>query len=248
MLVCVSLYSYIKDRRKIKQKSFDIIQNSRNDHEKACDIAGWVFNNVQNKTSDPFLFNIPILRHLGARPIDVLLKRAEFVAGSPLFICMLKSIHIQSGQVTLYHVTGGAQHALVEARLSGKSVLLDPAYGFYYTSQAGQPMGFNDIRTGEEPVFISLPGSREHGDSRNDYYHFDYGKTKTANWTMGPIRKLTYKVFWICTLGRIDKIFQPWWFEHPQLIICLGLLIVTLILVVYLSHKVRWDEVERQGC
>jgi hypothetical protein len=231
LLFCGALYSFVRDRQEIRKKSFDMVHGLENDFEKARFLAGWIFEEIHGLPSDTLLFNIPVLRYLGARPIEVLRRGGCCGGKSRLLICMLRSIGIQSAQVTLYHVKGNAQHALVEARLSTYSVLLDPSYGFYFTSKDGEPVGFESVLAGTQPNFAPLSRSDVRAYPEDDYYNFDYRKTKTANWTMGPIRKTVYKLLWIFTLGKIDRIFQPWWFEHPQLIICLGLLCAILGLI-----------------
>jgi len=111
-------------------------------------------------------------------------------------------------------------------------VLVDPTYGFYYVDSGDGLLGFDALRSGARPGFRALPGSSSEGYKENDYYDFDYQISKTANWTMTGLRRISYRFLAAVTHGRVDAIRQPVLLEWPQLVIATpaaALLLLTFV-------------------
>lgn len=191
-------------------------------------LAGIIHSRVRRAVDPPFV-PLPLLSELGATPLSILLRGGCCSGLSRLYILSLHTLGVRAGQVTLYHVSGKAQHCLVQVWLGDRPVLVDPTYGFYYVDAAGDLIGLRALLNGETPHFVRLPMSVQDAYPPNDYYNFAYAQTKTANWTKGPLRRSCYRMLCWLTHGHIDRVEQPPFFEWPQLMLASSAVTVILM-------------------
>ena len=219
--VAVLLLHYFRERRLVRRFALGATRGERNPARAALALAAVIHERVPRGRDHPFLgLEVPAL--LGATPGNVL-RRGGCCSGlSRLYVLALRSLGIRAAQVTLYHEAGLARHALVEVLLGTDRWIVDPTYGFHYVDAAGQPLGLDALRAGAEPRFRSFTGDEGDGYPRNNYYAFDYRRSKTANWTMTLSRRLTYPPLRLLTAGGIDTLRQPGFLEWPQLVLTSG--------------------------
>jgi hypothetical protein len=177
----------------------------------ALHLGGAIYTQAIRAADDP-VFLLPLLRSLGGTPLSVLRQGGCCSGISRLYIVCLDLLGIRAAQVTLYHITGRAQHCMVEVALSNRRLLIDPTYGFAFQSTAGEPLGIDDLRAGAVPRFCSLPGSSRSAYPDNDYYQFAFAETRTANWTQTRLRRATYR-----TLRRVSGTWIDCMRLHPLL-------------------------------
>lgn len=216
LLFLIAHYHFEKSRlRAIVQ---EWTGGARRDMSTLLTLAGIIHSRVRRGIDPPFV-PLPFLSELGATPLSVLLRGGCCSGLSRLYILSLQSIGIRAGQVTLYHVSGKAQHCLVQVWLDDRPVLVDPMYGFYYVDACGNLLGLGALLNGTTPHFVRLPMSTRDSYPANTYYHFAYTCTKTANWTNGRLRRACYRVLCRLTRGKIDRVEQPAFLEWPQLVL-----------------------------
>jgi hypothetical protein len=207
------------------------------------DLAGRVYVQVLRSNDPPFI-PIAALDILGGTPVSILRRGGCCSGVTRLYITGLSMLGIKAAQVTLYHADGTARHALAEVSLGEKRVLVDPTYGFYYVDLHGKQIGLDEVRQGVKPEYRRLPHSqhrRPRGDRTdesypaNDYYNFDFLRTKTANWTKTWPRRSAYRVLRVLTASRVDILRQPLWMEWPQVVVAaavaMGLLMFDLAIL-----------------
>lgn len=212
------LLHWRRERRVIRQFALGATRGERNPGRAALALAAVIHQRIPRGKDHAFLgLEFPAL--LGATPGDVL-RRGGCCSGlSRLYVIALRTLGIKAAQITLYHQSGVARHALVEVRLGTDRWIIDPTYGFHYVDGGGRPLGLAALRAGKTPHFRPLieNGSDEY--PRNHYYAFDYPRSKTANWTMTLGRRLTYPPLRVLTAGWIDTVRQPGFLEWPQLVV-----------------------------
>lgn len=215
------LVHFLRERRLIRVFAEGATRGERNPGRAALALAAVIHRRIPRGRDHAFLgLEIPAL--LGATPGDVL-RRGGCCSGlSRLYVIALRSCGIQASQVTLYHESGVARHALVEARIGLEHWIIDPTYGFHYVDAAGLPLGLEALRAGVTPHFRPLLEGGSDGYPHNNYYAFDYRRSKTANWTMTLGRRLSYPALRLLTNGLIDTVPQPRFLEWPQLILAGG--------------------------
>jgi hypothetical protein len=156
--------------------------------------AGWIHAHVPRRQDDP-LFISPVFHLFGATPIAVLHAGGCCSGLSRLCILGLDALGIRAAQITLYHVSGCAQHCAVEAMLGGDRMIVDPTYGLYYTDGDGEPLGLERLQAGCLPKLQTLPLSAADAYPPYPYYDFNYETTKTANWTRSAPRRLSHSPY-----------------------------------------------------
>ncbi len=141
-----------------------------------------------------------------------------------MYILGLDLLGIRAAQITLYHVSGCAQHCAVEVTVRGDRMIVDPLYGLYYTDSEGAPLGLEALQSGRPPTLQTLPFSIATAYPPYPYYDFDYGNTKTANWTRSMPRRAAYRLLHAISGGGIDRFRVPAILEWPQILISTTLL------------------------
>jgi hypothetical protein len=184
--------------------------------------AGWIHAHVQRR-QDP-LFISPAFHLFGATPIAVLRSGGCCSGLARLYILGLDALGIRAAQITLYHVSGCAQHCAVEVALSGDRMIVDPTYGLYYTDDDGSPLGLERLQAGCPPKLQTLPLSSADAYPPNPYYDFSYENTKTANWTRSVPRRTAYRILRTVSGGAIDRCRLPPILEWPQILVSSALL------------------------
>jgi hypothetical protein len=191
-------------------------------------LAGWIHAHVPRR-QDP-LFVSRVFHIFGATPTAVLQSGGCCSGKARLYILGLDALGIRSAQITLYHVSGCAQHCAVEVAVNGDRMIVDPLYGLYYTDSRGLPLGLEDLQTGRQPTLQTLPFSTATAYPPYPYYDFDYGNTKTANWTCSMPRRTAYRLLHIVSGGGIDRFRVPAILEWPQILISSFLLAATALM------------------
>jgi hypothetical protein len=189
----------------------------------ALRLGGAIYTRAIRATDDP-IFLLRVLRPLGGTPLSVLRLGGCCSGISRLYIVCLDLLGIRAAQVTLYHVTGHAQHCMVEVALPNRRLLIDPTYGFEFQSTVGEPLGIKDLRAGAIPRFSSLPGSNTSAyPDDDDYYQFAFAETRTANWTQTTLRRAVYRTLRRMSGDWIDCMRLHPLLEWPQVLL-LGVL------------------------
>jgi hypothetical protein len=217
------LIHYYWEHRLVRRFAVGATRGERNPGRAALALATVIHERIPRGKDHAFLgLEVPAL--LGATPVEVL-RRGGCCSGlSRLYVLALRSLGIRATQVTLYHESGLARHALVEVSIGTDHWIVDPTYGFHYVDDGGQPLGLDALRAGVTPRFRPLAEGGSDGYPLNNYYAFDYRRSKTANWTMTLSRRLTYPTLRLLTAGGIDTLRQPGFLEWPQLVVASGVL------------------------
>jgi hypothetical protein len=184
--------------------------------------AGWIHAYVP-RGQDP-LFISSVFHVVGATPIAVLRNGGCCSGLARLYILGLDALGIRAAQITLYHVSGCAQHCAVEVALGVDRMIVDPLYGLYYTDRDGAPVGLERLQAGCLPKLQTLPLSAADAYPPYPYYDFNYEYTKTANWTRSAPRRAVYRILHTVSGGRIDRCRVPPMLEWPQVLISSALL------------------------
>jgi len=213
----------------------------------ALDLAGRIYVQVSRGSEPPFI-PIAALDIVGATPVSILRRGGCCSGFARLYITGLGTLGIKAAQVTLYHATEKYQHALAEVSLGKQGVIVDPTYGFHYVDSDGRLIGLDELRQGVEPKYRRLPRSERRRPTSgrpnesyptNDYYNFDFSRTKTANWTKTFIRRSVYKMLRVLTAGRVDTLRQPLWMEWPQIVVAVAIVTGMLMLDLAILFRVR---------
>jgi|GEM_PF-945886 hypothetical protein len=184
--------------------------------------AGWIHAHVPRGQDPPFISSL--FHVVGATPIAVLRDGGCCSGLARLYILGLDALGIRAAQVTLYHVSGCAQHCAVEVALGGDRMIVDPRYGLYYTDRDGAPLGLDRLQAGCLPQLQTLPLSTADAYPPYPYYDFNYENTKTANWTRSAPRRAAYRILHTISGGRIDRCRLPVVLEWPQILVSSALL------------------------
>jgi len=221
LVLAVLVAHYFRERRQLRHFALGATRGERNAGRAALALATVIHERIPRGRDHAFLgLEVPAL--LGATAGDVL-RRGGCCSGlSRLYVLALRSLGIRAAQVTLYHESGLARHALVEVRIGTERWIVDPTYGFYYVDDAGRPLGLAGLRAGTEPRFRPFIEGGSDGYPVNNYYAFEYRRSKTANWTMTLGRRLAYPTLRVLTAGGIDTMRQPGFLEWPQLVVAGG--------------------------
>jgi hypothetical protein len=215
------LFHWRLEQRLIHTFALGATRGERNPGRAALALAAVIHQRIPRGKDHAFL-GIEFLELIGATPGEVL-RRGGCCSGlSRLYIIALRTLGIRAAQVTLYHESGVARHALVEVRIGTDRWIIDPTYGFHYVDDAGRPLGLAALRAGTAPHFRPLIEGGSRAYPCNEYYAFDYPRSKTANWTMTLGRRLTYPPLRLLTYGWIDTFRQPEFLEWPQLVLASG--------------------------
>ena len=248
--VSTLLAHYWSEERTLSAIAHRSVLRSERTFATALDLAGRVYVEI-SRSSDPPFIPIRAVDILGATPVSILRRGGCCSGMTRLYITALATLGIRAAQVTLYHANGEGRHALAEVSMGKQRVVVDPTYGFYYVNLHGEPIGLDELRQGVKPEYRRLPHSqhrRPRGDRTdetypaNDYYNFDFSRTKTANWTKTWIRRSVYRILCVLTAGRIDTLRQPLWMEWPQIVVAaavaMGVLMCDLAML-YWGHCPR---------
>jgi hypothetical protein len=196
----------------------------------ALEVAGRLFARPHRHNDVAYL--LEAFAPLGATAGSLIEQGGCCSGMSRLYILCLSQLGIRAHQITLYHRTGNAQHCLVEVRLPDGPLIADPIYGFYFTDDAGRPIGLADLQNGATPRFVSLPHSDRTAYPSNDYYAFAFARSRTVNWTKSWYRRQAYYVLTPLTRGGVDRLRVPAIFEWPQVL--LGTVLTAMIGAVHL--------------
>lgn len=217
----ILLVHYFRERRLVGRFAIGATRGERNPSRAALALATVIHQRIP-RGKDPAFLGLEIPALLGATP-GAVLRRGGCCSGlSRLYVLGLRSLGIRAAQITLYHESGLARHALVEVRIGTDRWIVDPTYGFHYVDGGGRPLGLEALRAGVEPRFRPFISGGPDGYPLDNYYAFDYRRSKTANWTMTLGRRLTYPTLRLLTHGAIDTLRQPGFLEWPQLIVAGG--------------------------
>jgi hypothetical protein len=214
------------DRRRLRGFVFDIDRTRLDPHEVILDVARRCYALPFRR--DP-VFCSRVFGPLGATPSAVIQFGGCCSDRSRLLILALAELGIRAYQVTLYHRNGHAQHCLVEARLGGERLIVDPSYGFYYADSGGGSMGLRDLQRGRQPIYVPLLDGDACGYPKNSYYEFDFLASKTANWTKTATRRIVYRALRGLGGSAVDRLEVPAILEWPQhlfIVIATGCLVV----------------------
>ncbi len=217
----ILLVHFFQERRLVGRFAVGATRGERNPSRAALALATVIHERIP-RGKDPAFLGLEIPALLGATP-GAVLRRGGCCSGlSRLYVLALRSLGIRAAQITLYHESGLARHALVEVRIGTDRWIVDPTYGFHYVDDAGRPLGLDALRAGVEPSFRPFIAGGSDGYPLNNYYAFDYRRSKTANWTMTLWRRMTYPTLRLLTAGGIDTLRQPGFLEWPQLVVAGG--------------------------
>jgi hypothetical protein len=191
----------------------------------ALSLAAAIHADVPQVHEDPY-FIVPALSPLGASPTSVL-KQGGCCSGiTRLYILGLATQGIRASQVTLYHESGRAVHCLSEVTLPSGKLIVDPTYGFCLSGRNGEGLSIEQLQQGATPSFYDFKGREHTGYPGDDYYHFDYRLTKTANWTKSWIRRSAYRVLHATTAGGVDRLRLHPLLEWPQVLMTFPFLLL----------------------
>jgi len=129
---------------------------------------------------------------------------------------MLAELGIRSYQITLYHRDGHAQHCLVETCLEDGRLIVDPTYGIYFTRPDGNLVSLKEMQSGVPPLFVPVKKDERCGYPSDPYYDFNYGLSKTADWTSTVTRRVAYRILELASSGAVDRLQVPAVLEWPQ--------------------------------
>ena len=216
--------------RAVRALARRITRHSTDPMTRVLAVARYARSRVSDRPDDPYFCGMPWLEPLGASPLAILRDGGCCSGRSRVCTLLLRAAGVAAHQITLYHRSGCAQHALVEARLPGFSVLLDPAYDLYYVDEQGRPLCSDALRAGRQPCFRALDDNADAAYPADVYYDFDFERTRTANWTRSIPRRIAYRILHSLTRGRIDRMPQPVLLEWPQLVLAMALLMLTVVL------------------
>ena len=183
--------------------------------------AGWIYAHIPRRP-DPFFIS-SVFHLFGATPTAVLRSGGCCSGLARLYILGLDALGIKAAQITLYHVSGCAQHCAVEVILGDDYMIVDPLYGLYYTDGDGAPLGLEGLQAGRHPRLNTLPLSHATAYPPYPYYDFNYENTKTANWTRSAPRRAAYRILHTVSGGRIDRYRLPVILEWPQILVASAL-------------------------
>ena len=219
----ILLSHYLRERRLVRRFALGATLGERNPERAALALAAVIHQRIPRGKEHAFLgLHVPAL--LGPTP-GAVLRRGGCCSGlSRLYVLALRALGIRATQVTLYHESGLGRHALVEVSLGTDRWIVDPTYGFHYVDADGKPLGLDALRSGVLPHFRPFVEGGNEGYPLNNYYAFDYRRSKTANWTMTLGRRLTYPTLRLLTAGGIDTVRQPGFLEWPQLVVASGII------------------------
>jgi len=223
LVLAILLAHYCSERRLVRRFALGATRGEQNPGRAALALATVIHQRIPRGKDHAFL-GLEVPAWLGATPGEVL-RRGGCCSGlSRLYVLALRSLGIRAAQVTLYHESGLARHALVEVRIGADSWIVDPTYGFHYVDDSGRPLGLEALRAGAVPHFCPFTPGGSDGYPLNNYYAFDYQRSKTANWTLTLGRRLTYPTLRLLTAGGIDTLRQPGFLEWPQLVVAGGVM------------------------
>lgn len=164
----------------------------------------------------------PMLRVLKAGPMDVDLHRGHCGNLARLTIALLHRRSIDARKLHLYDPDAAFEsgehyvHAVVEARLSGRDVVLDPLFGVVYRTWTGNLASIEDLQDDSTLVASQVP-------PRYPVEAFIFDQPRGVRWTIMPfgeaIRSALVAVFGV---NLVDSIHYPYILERPYLL--LGLL------------------------
>jgi hypothetical protein len=176
------------------------------------------------------VFLARLLAPLGPSPVAVLEKGGCCSGVNRLFITSLDAIGIRAAQITVYRPGPVAVHCLAQVKLDTGSIILDVDYGLWLRHPVNGTVDLAGLRSGVVPIlehfavdqfahYVDSTRTRPAGYPDNDYYRFDYSLTRTANWTMSPVRRCVYVVLRWLSNGRVDYLLLPPMLEWPELLL-----------------------------
>lgn len=227
LLAAALLVTYYTRRKRIAAFARSVTRGSGSTEDAVFALARTLYVTIQRRPDPKFP---SFLAPLGASPVAVL-RRGGCCAGiHRLFITALDTLGVPASQVTVYRPGPDAAHCLAQVQLGNERLMIDVDYGISYRRPDGQAVSMAELRAGMAPVLQTfMPDAsalRVQGNSRNppgypggEYFAFDYRLTRTANWTMSRVRRLSYAVLHALTDGRIDDLQLPPLLEWPEILL-----------------------------
>jgi hypothetical protein len=214
---------------------------SPSQRDAAFALATEIFGEVKRGRDPAFL--IPLLAPLGGSPTTILKKGGCCSGVHRLFITALDTLGIRAAQVTVYRrADPAAAHCLAQVAVEGASIIIDADYGVWYCHPDGGPIDLAGLRSGLRPAIVPFVLDRQAGyvdSSRTrsagypdrEYYRFDYGLTRTANWAESRLKRACYAVLHPLTRGRVDYLLLPAILEWPEVLLAAALCGATILLL-----------------
>jgi hypothetical protein len=230
-------------RRKVRLAEFArrATQGCLSQRDAAFALGRAIFGAVK-RGRDP-VFLTPLLASLGASPTTILREGGCCSGVHRLFITSLDTLGIRAAQITVYRREDpAAAHCLAQVTADSENLLIDVDYGVWLRRADGAPIDLAGLRSGLVPAIepfvldreapqMNSARTRAAGYPDRDYYRFDYGLTRTANWALSPLKRATYAVLHALTRGRVDFLLLPPIFEWPEVLLAAGLCFATVMLL-----------------
>jgi hypothetical protein len=238
--VCIAalLCTYQVRRRRIAEFARRVTRNSHSQRDAAFALARVIFGGVKRARRDP-VFLVPILRQLGGSPTTILKEGGCCSGVQRLFITALDTIGIRAAQITVYRrADPAAAHCLAQVRVEGENIIIDADYGVWLRRPDGQPIDLSALRAGLVPTIepfaleceapfaeVRSDGkrSRPAGYPDREYYRYDFGLTRTANWAETRLKRIVYALLHPLTRGRVDCLLLPPILEWPEILLATAL-------------------------
>ncbi len=239
--VVALLCTYRLRKRRIAEFARRMTQGSQSQRDAAFALGRAIFGEVK-RGKDP-VFLTPFLAPLGGSPTTIL-KRGGCCSGvQRLFITALDAIGIPAAQITVYRLADPAEaHCLAQVRAEGENLIIDADYGVWLRRPDGGPIDLAGLRAGLPPTiepfvldrvapYANSPRTRPAGYPDRDYYRFDYGVTRTANWAETRLKRAAYAFLYRLTRGRVDYLLLPPILEWPEVLLAGALSFAALVLL-----------------
>lgn len=235
------LCAYRVRRQRIAEFARRATRGCQSQREIAFALATTIFAEVKRGCDPAFLF--PLLAPLGGSPVAILKNGGCCSGVHRLYIAALDTLGIRAAQVTVFRrADPAAAHCLAQASLDDANVLIDVDYGVWLRHPDGGPVDLAGLRAGLRPVIVPFVLDREAqsasgGHSRGpgypdrEYYRFDYGLTRTANWAESPLKRAVYAALYPLTGGRVDLLLLPPILEWPEVLLGGALCVLAVLLL-----------------
>jgi hypothetical protein len=238
LLIC----AYRLKRLRVARFARRVTQGSASQRDAVFSLGRVIFAEVKRRNKDP-AFITPILAPLGASPTTILKKGGCCSGVNRLFITALDTIDIRAVNITVYRrADPAAAHCLAQVSVAGEEILIDVDYGVWLRRPDGGPLDLSGLRAGLVPAiepfvrdqrasYADSARTRPAGYPDREYYRFDYGVTRTANWAESALKRTVYAVLHPLTRGRVDFLKLPPILEWPEVLLAFALCFATVLLL-----------------